>query len=64
MSLLACKKNNEKVAENLDKIRQYAKNGNNLMPAFVEAVREYASLGEICNVLRQEFGEYRENIIL
>jgi methylmalonyl-CoA mutase N-terminal domain/subunit len=30
-----------------------------LMPLFVEAVEEYATLGEICNTLRGVFGEYR-----
>jgi methylmalonyl-CoA mutase N-terminal domain/subunit len=32
----------------------------NLMPYIVEAVRAYATLGELCNVLRGVYGEYRE----
>lgn len=36
----------------------------NLMPFILEAVKDYASLGEICNVLRSEFGEYQESIVL
>jgi methylmalonyl-CoA mutase N-terminal domain/subunit len=32
----------------------------NLMPAIVESVRAYATLGEMCNVLRGVFGEYKE----
>ncbi|MBN2049185.1 MAG: methylmalonyl-CoA mutase family protein [Spirochaetales bacterium] len=36
----------------------------NLMPLIVDAVRVYATLGEICGVLRQEFGEYKESIVL
>lgn len=36
----------------------------NLMPYILEAAKQYASLGEICGVLRDEFGEYRESIIL
>jgi methylmalonyl-CoA mutase N-terminal domain/subunit len=32
----------------------------NLMPHILEAVRAYASVGEICGTLRQAFGEYRE----
>lgn len=36
----------------------------NLMPLIMDAVRSYATLGEICNVLRKEFGEYRESIVL
>jgi methylmalonyl-CoA mutase N-terminal domain/subunit len=34
------------------------------MPPIINAVRAYASLGEICDVMRDEFGEYRPpNII-
>ena len=32
----------------------------NLMPYIVDAVRAYATLGEMCNVLRGVYGEYRE----
>ena len=35
----------------------------NLMPHIIEAVKNYATLGEICGVLREEFGEYRESMI-
>jgi methylmalonyl-CoA mutase N-terminal domain/subunit len=34
------------------------------MPAIIEAVKVYATEGEICGVLREEFGEYQENIVL
>ncbi len=36
-----------------------ARGGGNLMYPIQEAVRAYATIGEICTVLRQEFGEYR-----
>jgi methylmalonyl-CoA mutase N-terminal domain/subunit len=32
----------------------------NLMPAILEAVEAYATIGEMCGVLRGVFGEYRE----
>jgi methylmalonyl-CoA mutase N-terminal domain/subunit len=35
-----------------------------LMPLFVEAVEAYATLGEITDVLRQVFGEYRAQIVV
>jgi methylmalonyl-CoA mutase N-terminal domain/subunit len=41
-----------------------ARNDVNLMPIIIEAVREYASLGEICSVLRREFGEHKESVVL
>ena len=37
-----------------------AKDGVNLMPPVIEAVKAYASLGEICDVFRKVFGTYRE----
>jgi methylmalonyl-CoA mutase N-terminal domain/subunit len=36
----------------------------NLMPLIIDAVRAYATEGEICGVLRRVFGEYTENIVL
>jgi methylmalonyl-CoA mutase N-terminal domain/subunit len=38
--------------------------GTNLLPLIVTAVREYTTLGEICRVLREEFGEHHETIVL
>ena len=40
--------------------RRPAASENNLMPAIIEAVRSYATVGEICGALRQVFGEYTE----
>ncbi len=37
-------------------------NQKNLMPVILEAVGVYATVGEICDILRQEFGEYRESV--
>jgi methylmalonyl-CoA mutase N-terminal domain/subunit len=34
------------------------------MPLIIDAVRAYATEGEICGVLRRVFGEYTENIVL
>jgi len=49
----------------LEAIRRAARQSEtNLMPFLISAVRAYASLGEICGVLREEFGEYRESIVL
>lgn len=43
----------------LDRVGQVARNGGNLMPAIIDAVRTYVTLGEISDALRNEFGEYR-----
>ncbi len=53
-------RNQEQVTGVLARIRAAAEDrGGALMPLFVEAVEAYASLGEICGVLRNVFGEYR-----
>jgi methylmalonyl-CoA mutase N-terminal domain/subunit len=43
----------------LERIRQDAIDGNNMMPAVVEAVENYCTLGEIADVLRGVFGEHK-----
>ena len=47
------------VAKRLGEIKRAAQGTDNLMPYILEAVRSYATLGEICDVLREVFGEYR-----
>ncbi len=42
----------------IDRLRATARGKDNLMPAILEAVRAYATLGEICGALRQTWGEY------
>ena len=65
LKTLRAERDNGAVKARLDAIRAGAGNKDvNLMPLILDAVREYASLGEICNVLRDEFGEYRESIVL
>ena len=62
---LRANRDNIRVQTVLDDIRQAAKDESiNLMPCIVEAVKAYTTEGEICGVLREEFGEYRENIVL
>lgn len=53
-------KRNQQVIQNvLQKLRKAARNEHdNLIPYILEAVKAYATIGEICNVLRDEFGEY------
>ena len=59
------RRDNVKVGDVLEEIRKAARDeSQNLMPKILEAVKAYATLGEICNVLREEFGEYKESIIL
>ncbi|MDX6693519.1 MAG: methylmalonyl-CoA mutase, N-terminal domain [Blastocatellia bacterium] len=48
------------VANALEKLRQAARGGDNTMTATIEAVRVYATLGEICDALRDVYGLYEE----
>ncbi|MBX5436913.1 MAG: methylmalonyl-CoA mutase family protein [Alicyclobacillaceae bacterium] len=49
-------------AEAVAALREAAQGDANLMPAIVRAVRAYATVGEICDVLREVFGEYRPGV--
>ena len=53
-------RNNQKVKEHLNQIRMASKNGENLMPHIINAVREYATIQEICDVWRDVFGRYSD----
>ncbi len=52
-------RNNQEVEGALAALEQAARGDENLMEPVLAAVRAYGSLGEICNVLRRVFGEYR-----
>jgi methylmalonyl-CoA mutase N-terminal domain/subunit len=48
------------VLSTLRTIKSKAQTDENLMPFILEAVKAYATLGEICDVLREVFGEYQD----
>lgn len=54
-------RDNEAVKAALEKLREAAKGTENLMPYLIDAVKIYATMGEICGVLREEFGEYKQS---
>jgi methylmalonyl-CoA mutase N-terminal domain/subunit len=51
-------RNNEQVARCLEKVRDVCRTNDNVVPAVLDAVRAYATVGEICTVWREVFGEY------
>jgi methylmalonyl-CoA mutase N-terminal domain/subunit len=57
---LRADRDNGKVDKNLSVLKKAAEGQDNLMPPIVEAVKSYATLGEICNVLRGVFGEFQQ----
>lgn len=52
------------VAEALRTLRSVAQTSQNIMPAIIAAVKVYATLGEICGILREVFGEYQQQVML
>ena len=52
-------RDDEAVEAKLDALREAAEGDDNVMPYIVDAVKAYATVGEICGVMRDVFGEYR-----
>jgi len=57
-------RDNQRVSQMLDRVRSVAKSDENIMLVMIDAVKAYATVGEISDVLREAFGEYREPNIL
>jgi methylmalonyl-CoA mutase, N-terminal domain len=51
------------VKVHLEQVRAACRDGSNLVPPILEAVKAYATLGEICDVMRNEFGEHDPNAL-
>jgi methylmalonyl-CoA mutase N-terminal domain/subunit len=48
----------------LEQVEETARSERNLMPAILEAVKAYATVGEISNAMRRVFGEYQESVVI
>jgi methylmalonyl-CoA mutase N-terminal domain/subunit len=57
-------RNNDEVNKRLNALGKAAEGSDNLMPYILDAVRAYASIGEICNTMRVVFGEYKEQVVV
>jgi len=55
---LKAERDNLTVASAIEKLKKCAQGNDNLMPPIIEAVTSYATLGEVCDTLREVFGEY------
>jgi methylmalonyl-CoA mutase, N-terminal domain len=58
---IRAERNQTEIHTRLAELKKTAEGTDNLMPFILHAVRAYASVGEICNILRSVFGEYREH---
>ena len=57
-------RDNAAVSEKLERLGEAAKKKQNLMPFILDTVRCYATLGEVCGVLRKTFGEHKADIYI
>ena len=64
LEALKKRRDNARVQKLLQDLEEAARSDVNLMPLFVECVEAYATLGEICGVLRKVFGEYRAPVLI
>ncbi len=64
LAKLRAERDNSAVDSALRAIRTAANGDENMMPLLIEAVEAYATIGEICGVLREEWGEYQEAVTI
>jgi methylmalonyl-CoA mutase N-terminal domain/subunit len=57
-------RNGDRVRTALDALRSAARTKQNVMPPILEAVRAYATVGEMCDALRDVWGEYEEVAVI
>ena len=62
LNKMKANRDNALVKAALERLRAAAKSDENLMPYLIDTVKTYATLGEICGVLREEFGEFKPSI--
>ena len=64
VAALSQKRDNVRVRACLDALKRTAAGSGNTMPDLLDAVRAYATLGEICEALREIFGSYQETSLV
>ncbi len=64
LSEIKAQRSADEVALKLQQLKSAAESDANLMPFILDAVRVYASVGEISNTLREVFGEYKETVFI
>lgn len=63
LAVLKQSRNQEDVEKSISSIREAAQDGKNLMPVFIEAARNYVTLGEMVGELKEVFGTYEETAV-
>ncbi len=57
-------RDNEQAQRCLEALREACRGTDNLMPPILDAVNAYCTLGEVCGVMREVFGDYQEQLII
>ena len=60
---LRSERDNKKVGMHLERVRRTAERNEDMMPVLIDAVRAYVTIGELCRVLRELFGEYKPRVV-
>ena len=60
LAALKQRRNNDAVEVCLEKLKKATQQGDNVMPFIIDAAREYATLGEIIDTIKEVYGEYEE----
>ena len=60
LAALRSRRDNNRVRQSLDALKRAAEGTENTMPFILDSVRQYATLGEICDAFREVFGVYQE----
>ena len=64
LKALRARRDQARWQSSLDLVKDHARSGQNLMPAILEAVESYATVGEIAAAMREVFGEYQESVVI
>jgi methylmalonyl-CoA mutase N-terminal domain/subunit len=64
LTSLKARRDTAKVQQTLAALKDAGQTGKNTFPLILDAVEAYATMGEICNVMRDVWGAYRENAVL
>ena len=64
LNKVRAQRNNEEVKQKLATLKTAAEGNANLIPFILDAVKVYAGVGEICNTMREVFGEYKEHVVI
>ena len=64
LAKLRARRDNARVETTLRTVEETARSDRNLLPAILDAVKAYATVGEISGALRRVFGEYQESVVI